>query len=208
MSGEGWRRAALAAGIMGSLTGLSGCGPMIAGAAAGAVGLGVAQERSTRDALSDLETQVAINNALMNHSGALFRGVQIGVSEGRVLLTGAAPSADDAVAAVEIAHAQSGTREVINELSVEGRSAEQAARDAWITAELRARLIGEAGLDSVDVNIETYDGVAHLIGVVASRDAIRRAAAAAAGTPGVRRVVSHLLIIDDPRRAAADARGA
>ncbi len=194
-----WRhlpRAAAAA----CLLALPSCGPLIVGGGAAALGVGVVDERTTRDALSDIETQVAINNALLNHSAALFSGVKIGVDEGRVLLTGAAPSAADKATALEIARAQAGTREVIDEMSVERRSATQAAQDAWITTEVRARLVGAEGVRAADYNIETYDGVVHLIGVTGTEAQIRRAAEAAAQTPGVKQVVSHMLTVDDPRR--------
>jgi osmotically-inducible protein OsmY len=192
-------RAAAAAGL---LT-LPACTPLIVGAGVSTLAVGVAEERSTYDALTDIETQVAINNAMLNHSAALFSGVKIGVDEGRVLLTGAAPSEAEVDKAVEIAKAQPGTREVINELSVKPRSTQQAAEDAWITTQVRAALVEATGVDAVDVNIETYDGVVHLIGVAGTESGIRRAADAAARVKGVRQVVSHLLTIDDPRRKPA-----
>jgi osmotically-inducible protein OsmY len=189
-------RVAAAAG----LTFISGCTPLAIGAGVGALAVGVAEERSTMDALTDIETQISINNALLNHSAALFSGVQIGVDEGRVLLTGAAPSEADIDVAVKIAESRSGAREVINELSVNPRSTEQAAEDAWITSRVRTALISAKGVDAVDVNIETYDGVVHLIGVAGTEAGIRDAAVAASKVAGVKQVVSHLLTIDDPRR--------
>ena len=179
---------------------LASCASAIVAGSAATLGVGVAQERSTRDALTDLETQVAINNALLNESAALFSSVNIGVSEGRVLLTGSAPSPEASVRAVEIARAQAGTREVINEMSLQGRGYQGAAKDAWIGAQVRGALLAEAGRDSIDVNVEVYDGVVHLIGVARTRAVIERAARAAASVDGVTRVVSHMLTFDDPRR--------
>ena len=189
-------RAAAAAALLA----LSSCAPAIVGGVAATAAGGVAQERSTRDALDDIETQVAINNALLNESGALFSGVNIGVHEGRVLLTGSAPSPAEAARAVEIARAQRGAREVIDELQPASRSYQGVASDAWISAQVRGRLVTEAGIDSLDYNIETYDGVVYLLGTTRSRDALSRAVAAASKVPGVTRVVSHVLTIDDPRR--------
>ena len=182
------------------LLALPSCAPAFLAGAAATVGGGVAQERSTRDALDDIETQLAINNALLNESGALFSGVNIGVHEGRVLLTGSAPSPDAARRAVEIARAQRGAREVIDELQATGRGYSGAASDAWISTQVRTRLVSEAGVDSVDYNIETYDGVVYLLGTTRSRTALARAVSAASKVPGVTRVVSHVLTIDDPRR--------
>ncbi len=189
-------RAAAAAALLA----LPSCAPLIVGGVAATAATSVAQERSTRDALDDIETQVAINNALLNESGALFSGVNIGVNEGRVLLTGSAPSPAEAARAVEIARAQRGAREVIDELQPTSRSYGAIAEDAWITAQVRARLVTEAGADSVDYNIETYDGVVFLLGTTQSRSTLSRAVSAASKVPGVKRVVSHVLTIDDPRR--------
>lgn len=191
-------RAALAAA---ALAILSGCVPALIAGTGAVVGTGVAQERTTRDALDDIETETSINNALLNESGSLFRRVSVEADEGRVLLTGSVPSPQESIRATEIAWAAPGTREVINELEIAERgNASAFAEDLWITTQLRSRLLGDPQIASINYSIEAYDGVVHLIGIARSQAELERATGHAAAVPGVRQVVSHVLLIDDPRR--------
>jgi osmotically-inducible protein OsmY len=181
--------------------GLGGCGPALLGAGAATVGVAAAQERGAKGALSDVETQVAINNALLNHSTDLFANVNTAVSEGRVLLTGSVANPQDSVDATRLAWTAPGVVEVINELTVDSmRGFQGFASDRWIATQLRTRLVGDAKIASRNYNIEIYDGVVHLIGVALSPDELRRATWHASMTPGVREVVSHVVLVDDVRR--------
>lgn len=187
--------------------GLSGCsGTGVAVGAAATLGTAVLQERTTREALSDAEIQVSLNNALFNHSPALFADVSLDVVEGRVLMTGDVPERQDRIEAARIAWSIDGVREVANEIEVgEDSGARAFVEDMMISGRVRARLIGAAEVRSVNYNIETVDGTVYLIGLARSGEELARAADIAARTPGVRRVVSHVLTANDPRRLAARA---
>ena len=194
-------RAALAVAILG-LAG--GCVAVPVAAVGTVVGAGVEQERTTRDALNDLETETTINNNLANHSGELFRRVGVDVIEGRVLLSGAVSKRDHAIKAQELAFAAPGTREVINELTIEGDPGVQRySQDLWITTQLRTQLIGDPDVASVNYSIETHRGVVNLIGLARSDEELERVTGIAASIPGVKQVVSHVLSINDPRRQRA-----
>ena len=201
MSRSRHRRVALAAACI-LLPGLSltACAPVGLLAGAGLAG-GVVQERSTRDQLDDFEIGLRIQNALSRESGALFAAVDLEVVEGRVLLAGAVPRPEDRIRAVEIAWATPSVHEVINEIEVaQGGGAQAYANDAWISAQVRARLLGAAGVNALNFNVDTVGGVVHLMGLASGPDELRRATRAAAAVPGARKVVSHVLFIDDPRR--------
>ena len=79
------------------------CAPVAIMGTTAMVGGAVVQERSTMSALSDTEIKLSILNGLMNHSGELFRDVSVDVIEGRVVLTGSVPRAEDKVTATRIA---------------------------------------------------------------------------------------------------------
>ncbi len=204
MSGTGHRRVAIAiAGILLAGLSVSGCAPLGLLAGAGLAG-GVAQERSTRDQLDDLEIGLRIQNALSQEPGALFASVDLEVVEGRVLLAGAVPRPEDRIRAVEIAWATPQVHEVVNEIEVaQGGGIQGYARDAWISTQVRTRLIGAPGVNALNFNVDTVGGVVHLIGLARGPDELRRATQAAAAVPGAQRVVSHVLFIDDPRRKPA-----
>lgn len=180
---------------------LGACAPVVLGAGAATVGVAAAQERGAVGALSDVETQISIGNRLLNESGELFQNVNIAVSEGRVLLTGSVPRPEDSIEATRIAWTAPNVVEVINELTVDAdRGLRGFATDRRITTQLRTRLIGDTMIAARNYNIETYGGVVHLIGIALSTDELRRATWHASMVPGVREVVSHVVLVDDVRR--------
>jgi osmotically-inducible protein OsmY len=201
MNGTAWRRAALA---IPALAGLAGCAPAVILAGAGAVtGASVAQERSTADQVEDLEAEIAVRNRLAGESAALGLGVGVEVVEGRALLTGAVATPAEAETAEALARGAPGVSEVINEIAVGGGAGVGGyAEDAWISTQLRSRLVTDGRVAALNYDVETHDGVVHLLGLARSQAELERVTDIAASTPGVRQVVSHVLLIDDPRRKA------
>lgn len=183
----------------------SGCTPQ--GAVIGATAVtarSVLQERSVGDAVDDTRIEVEVNAGLLDKDHVLFGKVGTEVVEGRVLLAGHVPTREDRIAAAEIAWGVTGVREVINEIEVsEGGGLPAFAEDVYVANQVRARLLTGKDVSAFNYNIETIDGVVHLIGLAQTRSELRRVANIAATTPGVERVVSHVLIIDDPRRTGA-----
>lgn len=188
---------------------LSSCGAAILVGAGTEVTRTVLQERSTMDSLKDTEIQLSLNNNFLRHSTELFGDVSTDVTEGRVVLTGSVPRRQDKVAATRIAWATEGVLAVTDELTVKEDSGAVAyAEDAWISNRLRVTLLTDADVRSVNYNIETVDKVVHVTGLARSADELNRVLDHASSVPGVARVVSHVLTIDDPRRTIAgrDAR--
>jgi osmotically-inducible protein OsmY len=166
----------------------------------------VSEERTTMDALDDSAIELSISNALLNHSYELFSDVSVTVTEGRVLLTGSVPKPEDKVEATRIAWATEGVTAVEDSLTIGGdRSAGTYLRDVRISNTLRIELLADVEVSSVNYNIETIDGVVHLSGLAKSKEELDRVIRHAQGISGVKRVVSHVLTIDDPRRVTAVA---
>lgn len=177
----------------------SGCVGVAVGAAV--TGASVVQERSTDQALTDTDIDVRISSKLMNEDAERFELVSVEVVEGRVLMTGVVPAPPDRVRAAEIAWTAPGVVELLNEIEVGDRSGlDDLARDAWISTQLRGRLLAAKGVKEINYNIETINGVVHVIGVAQTEQEMVRVIDIARGTPGVRRVVSHVLTKSDKRR--------
>jgi hyperosmotically inducible protein len=66
--------------------------------------------------------------------------------------------------------------------------------DAWITARVHERFVGEDLLKDSDISVDTSNHVVTLKGTVIGRTGRARAARVALKTEGVHRVVSHLTI--------------
>lgn len=185
---------------------LSACAPVAVIGTTAVVGRSVVQERSTRDALRDTEIKLSLENALANHSGELFRDVSVDVVEGRVLLAGSVPKREDKIDASRLAWETEGVTEVQDELTVAEDSGTKAyLNDVRISNTLRVRLLTDMKVSSVNYNVETVDRVVHLTGLAKSEAELQRVIKHAQRVSGVRRVVSHVLTIDDPRRVHAVA---
>ncbi len=182
------------------------CAPVAVGTAGVVLTRSVSQERTTKDALRDTDIALGLNKRLLSHSARLFSDVSIDVVEGRVLLTGTVPTREDKITATELAWATPGVTAVEDELTVAEDSGTMAyLEDAWISNQLRLALVSDGQVSSVNYNVETVDKVVHLDGLARSREELSKVIAHASETPGVARVVSHVLTIDDPRRQASAA---
>lgn len=183
---------------------VSSCGTALVVGAGTEVTRTVLQERSTMDALEDTRIQLALNNRLISHSASLFSDVSTDVHEGRVVLTGTVPTRDDKVTATRLAWETNGVMSVTDELVVKEDSGAVAyAEDAWISNRLRFALLTDGSVRSVNYNVETVDKVVHVTGLARSGNELERVMDHARSVPGVARVVSHVLTIDDPRRNLA-----
>ncbi|MEM9100397.1 MAG: BON domain-containing protein [Pseudomonadota bacterium] len=186
--------------VLSTLAACTGPGLLIGGGAA--VTRSVLQERSTGQALTDLEIEVSIANRFANHSGELFRDVDVDVHEGRVLLAGSVPRREDKITASQQSWEVPGVVAVSDELTVEEDSGTKAyLNDVWISNNVRYHLLTDLDVRSVNINVTTVDGVVHLTGIARSEKEHAKTLNVAAGTDGVQKVVSHILVIDDPRRA-------
>ena len=108
------------------------------------------------------------------------------------MLTGSVPRPEDGTYAECLAWSTPAVRSVANEIVVgagTGAGAGRGARDAWITQRVRARLLADDAVRSVNYNVETRERVVHLLGYARSEGERDRAAAQAALVDGVERVV-------------------
>ena len=199
------RRAVGIALALGALA-VASCGPVVLGTTGAVLTRSVMQERTTRDALRDVDIKLSLNNQLLSHSAGLFANVSVDVTEGRVVLTGSVPTREDKVTATQLAWAMQGVTSVSDELTVKEDSGAVAyLEDAWISNRLRLALLRDRQISSVNYNVETVDKVVHLTGIARTRGELGKVIAHATATPGVARVVSHVLTIDDSRRRAPAA---
>lgn len=193
----------LLAALMVAALGLSGCAGVVAGA--GAQGLvAAAQERKLLDAVDDKTIQLRINARFLNHDANLFRRVETEIVEGRVLLTGNVPRPEDRVEAARLTWQVAGVREVLNEIAVNDRSGIlNYFKDSWITTRLRAKMITDAEIVDINYSVETVNGIVYLIGIAQDEAELKRLTGHARTLSGVRRVISHVRMKDDPRRPAS-----
>ncbi len=181
---------------------LQGCVAVVAGGA-GAVGYAAAQERSLGNAVDDTTIYSQINSYfIQEHVNNLFNRVGIEVNEGRVLLTGKVREKSHRVEAVRLAWQPRGVIEVINEIEVSDRdiTPQELAQDAWISAQVKTKLLFGKGVSSINYNVEVAAGTVYLIGVAKSQQELSTALEIASKVKGVKKVVSHMRLRDAPER--------
>ena len=179
---------------LGVCTGLSGCPLAIVGgiAAAGGAGYQANQERGVQGSVNDFTIKTNIQNAWLKADPNLPAKLNITVYEGRVLLTGTAANPERKAEAAEIARTVPGVRVVYNEVeAAPGESFWDSTKDAWITSEVRSKLVF-SNVRSVNYTIETVDRSVYLIGSARSEAELNHATDLARNIAGVKRVVSYV----------------
>jgi osmotically-inducible protein OsmY len=181
---------------------LAACTPTGAVIGAGATaGVAASEERGVKGAVRDAGIRIEINDLWINAGLELYNLVSLQIYEGRVLLAGRVPTAKMADQAARLAWQPDNVREVINEIQVKsGAGIEAFARDALINARLDSALLFTDGISSINYSTRAIAGTVYLLGVAQSQAELDRVFQVARNIPDVKGVVSHVLLIDDPRR--------
>ncbi len=182
--------------LIGGALVLAACSTTTVAVTAGAtVGATAVQDRGIDGAASDTWIRAEINQRLLATSGDLFLDVHLQVQNGRVLLSGTVPNPKARVEAVRIAWQSDDVREVINEMELsDDDSFADYVRDRWIETRLRAKLLTDRAVNSLNISIESVNQSVYLIGIAHSEDELTRVIAHAKNVPYVRRVVSYLAL--------------
>ncbi len=158
---------------------------------AASVGVVALQDRTMGEGLDDALASNTLKTRLMAADGSGFSHVDVEVADGRLLLSGYAPSQQHKDAAELIARNVRGINEIYNEIEIGGHDGfMRSAQDEMITAQVRTRLVASPNVRGLNVNIETHRGTVYLMGVAHSQAELQRAAEITSVVPGVRRVVS------------------
>ncbi|MBL8696876.1 MAG: BON domain-containing protein [Alphaproteobacteria bacterium] len=168
---------------------------------AAVIGSAALQERGIKGAASDTAVRARIVHEWNSASGVFMRDLNLQVWEGRVLVSGEIANEDLRAQAIQLAWKAEGVREVINEVEIGNAGGFRTyVVDSRIVSELETRMKLEKGVSSVNYSTESFNGAVYLIGVAQDQEELNRVLQLARNISGVRRVVSHVLLKDDPKR--------
>jgi osmotically-inducible protein OsmY len=155
---------------------------------------GCLSDRTLGEALDDSSAATEIKTRLLGAAGfsGRFMEVDVAVVDRFVLLSGRVASEQDRKEAERIAWTTNTIDEVANELQIEYWDMGRDLNDAWITEQIRTRLIADNDIKGTNFNIQVHSGVVYLLGLARSEDELRRAAEHASVVSGVKRVVSYV----------------
>jgi osmotically-inducible protein OsmY len=175
---------------------LGGCGvPLImgAGAAAGYVGL---QTRPSGQVAADTDTKVRIKSYLAQKDYRFLGDIGTDVFYGDVLVTGVVPTREQGEEIITLISKTQGVRKVYNELFVgSSYTTAQRAKDAWIAAQIKPRLIGTKGVYPLNYMISVVNNHVYALGSVETADERANALHLLRTTPGVAQVHDYLVIV-------------
>lgn len=181
---------------------ISGCAPVAitAGTTAAAA---ATQERGVEGFIGDTAIRAEINALWLAHDVDIFVAIELEVVEGRVLLAGRVEKPAHRVDAVRLAWKADGVKEVINEIQIaKTRDIGDYSRDSWITARLRAKILFDKDIASINYSIDSVGRIVYLMGIAQNEAERERVKAHARDIPYVKRVISHVILKDDKRRKA------
>jgi len=179
---------------------LSGCGSLFIGAVATG-GAAAVEERSIGNVVDDLTIRAELNQLFFKDNFDLLQSVSFSVIEGRVLLKGSVKTQEDRIRGLELAWQASGVREVINEIQVTDQGGiVNYARDTWISTQLKAEILFDMDILSINYNVETINGIIYVVGIAQDQAELDKVVDHARRIENVKQVVSHVVMKDDPRR--------
>jgi osmotically-inducible protein OsmY len=178
------------------------CSPVGVAVGAGATaGVAASEERGIEGTARDTAIRLEINDLWLKEGVDFHNSFELQIYEGRVLVTGRVPEQEMADKAIRLAQQPDGVRAVINETIVAADSFGEFTTDVVAANRLRTELTFTRDVHAINYSIRVVDGVVYLLGVAQDADELDRVINTARAMSGVRRVVSHVLTKDDPRRA-------
>ena len=180
---------------------LSSCVPIIAASTA-IVGVTVAEERTAGDKLDDNLISIKIKDKFVHEQfSELYSNVRITVHESRVMLTGNVKDEYYKLRAEQLCWEVRGVREVINELKIQGGGFVNYAKDSLILNAIRSKIIFNQEIKSLNYSLDSSNSVIYIIGIAQDEAERKKVLDIARSVKGVSKVVSHVLLKSDKRRA-------
>ena len=171
-----------------------------------AVGLGTAAvaasttEKGFSTSVSDTVIEAKLTDKFIQKDVSLVTGIESSVSNGAVLMTGRVDTQDQKILATRLAWEIKGVKEVINEIQiVNEKSLKVTAKDLAASAQLRAALIGDQEIVSLNYSIDVVNGIVYLSGVAANEKERERVITHAQSLRFAKKVVNYIILSTDKR---------
>ena len=186
--------------LISSALALSGCVNAAIGIGTAAVAASTT-EKGLSTSVSDSVIQAKLSDSFIQTSQSLFLNVETSVNNGSVLLTGKLKTQDEKITATRLSWEIKGVREVINEVQLSGTSSlKSSAKDLAASAQLRAALIRDPKISSLNFSIDIVNGIVYLSGVAENEQERERVVAHAQELRFAKQVVSYIILAYDRRK--------
>jgi hyperosmotically inducible periplasmic protein len=152
-------------------------------------------QQSSTDTVDDSMIAATIKAGLLDNRNTSGTRINVDSYQGVVQLSGFARSESEKTAATKVAESVSGVKQVVNSVAVApATSLSTKLDDSLVTGKVKAALMDAADVKSLQINVETHDGVTQLAGFVASEAMKDKAGRITTGIDGVKRVDNVLVV--------------
>ncbi len=168
------------------------CSPaIIVGGATGGYKIAT-DERSVGRIWDDSTITTKVKTELVKDPVVKARKIDVDTLDGCVILTGVLETDDEAKRAVEIARRVPGVKNVKNNLQIGSKTFGQAFNDKLLGSKIKAKLIKEPGIRSLNIDVDVNKGVVILTGIVNNRAQKDRALEIVKSTSEVVKVIDNI----------------
>jgi hyperosmotically inducible protein len=174
---------------------------MVTGCAATLIGAGATggykvatDERNAEGMWDDSAITTKVKNKLLKDHKTTAYQIDVDTLEGNVFLTGVVETEQESKRAVEIAKNVPGVKKVTNNLQIGERTFGQSVDDTVTGSRIKAKLVVEPGIRSLNIDVDVHNGVVTLTGIVDSSEQRKRAIEIAQSTIGAVRIVDNIKV--------------
>jgi osmotically-inducible protein OsmY len=160
----------------------------------GCAGTNKTGENPVERMMDDSTITTRINHEMVKDDIVKARQIDIDTIGGHVTLTGAVATPEESARASQIAHRVPGVKSVSNNIQIGERSFGNIWDDNVISNRIKAKLISEPDVRSLNIDVDVYLGVVTLTGIVSSKYEKDRAIALSRGTDGTVKVIDNLKV--------------
>ena len=179
---------------------VSGC---VGYSSTGVLGTGVSialDPRSLGTQIDDSIMQQNLRAKLISADKSYIISVKTKILDGRIFLTGKVNAVEDKLKITKLAWEIKGARSVKNDLQIkEEFNFKRSAKDLLITSQLRAALIGNKKIKSVNYNIDTYKKNIYIYGIAQNETERDEVTKEAKQILDVEDVITSIFLVDDLR---------
>ena len=186
--------------ILISLVLITGC---VGYSSTGVLGTGVSialDPRSLGTQIDDSIMQQNLRARLISADKSYIISVKTKILDGRIFLTGKVNSVEDKLKITKLAWEIKGARSVNNDLQIKEKfDFKRSAKDLLITSQLRAAIIGNKKIKSVNYNIDTYKKIIYVYGIAQNKIERDEVTKEAKQILDVEDVITSIFLVDDLR---------
>jgi hyperosmotically inducible protein len=146
-------------------------------------------ERSVGRMWDDATITTRVKVELVKDPITKARKIDVDTLQGVVILTGVVETKEEVKRAGEIAREVYGVQRVKNDLQIGSKTLEESLDDKVIGGKIKAKLINEPGIRSLNIDVDVNKGIVILTGIVHNRNQKHRVIEIARTTSGTVKVV-------------------